>query len=119
MVKTRDEVTWFASPAEWRAWLEEHHDTERELWVGIAKVHIEDGVHYLESVEEALCFGWIDGLTHGVDADGYAIRYTPRKPKGNWTETNVQRVEALIAAGRMHESGLRAFANRPRSDPPG
>lgn len=112
MVKQRDEAIWFDSPVGWRSWLEEHHATERECWVGISKKHVEGGVGYLESVLEALCFGWIDGLTHGVDEDGYAIRFTPRKPKGNWTDLNVERVRQLIAEGRMHPAGLAVFEAR-------
>jgi len=112
MVKARDEVTWFDSAEAWRAWLDAHHASERELWVGIAKVHVPDGLRYQEAVDEALCYGWIDGLTHGVDAEGYAIRFTPRRPRSSWTATNVALVERFLEEGRMRPAGIAAYEAR-------
>ena len=112
MVRTREEVVWFASPAEWRAWLEQHHATETEIWVGIRKVHVSEGVSYAEAVDEALCFGWIDGITHTVDTDGYTNRFTPRKPRSIWSAVNLKRIKELIAEGRVHESGMREYEGR-------
>jgi len=112
MVKARDEAVWFANPAEWRAWLETNHGTARELWVGIRKKHIAAGIDYHEALDEALCFGWIDGVTHTVDADGYTIRFTPRKASSIWSAVNIKRIAELRAEGRLHEAGLRAFEER-------
>ena len=115
MAKERSEVTWFASSAEWRAWLEEHHATETEIWLGVRKKHVPVGLSYAEGVDEALCFGWIDGITHTVDADGYTLRFTPRKPKSIWSAVNLKRIEELIAEGRVHESGLATYRGRDES----
>jgi uncharacterized protein YdeI (YjbR/CyaY-like superfamily) len=115
LVKERDEAVWFASPGDWRAWLEQHYDTESEIWVGLRKKHAPIGITWYEAVGEALCFGWIDGLTHTVDADGYAIRFTPRKPRSIWSAVNLKRIEELIAEGRVHESGMREYEGRDRS----
>ena len=112
LVKAREEVVWFASPSEWRAWLEQHHATETEIWVGIRKVHVSEGISYAEAVDVALCFGWIDGISHTVDADGYTNRYTPRKPRSIWSAVNLRRIEELIAEGRVHESGMRVYEGR-------
>jgi len=115
MAKARDEVTWFATPPEWRAWLEANHATETELWVGLRKKHVAVGITWQEAVDEALCFGWIDGLTHAVDADGYTCRITPRKPRSIWSAVNLKRIEELIAEGRVHPAGLRVYRERDRS----
>jgi uncharacterized protein YdeI (YjbR/CyaY-like superfamily) len=112
MPKARDEVTWFADAAAWRAWLEANHDTATEIWLGISKKHVRHGVPYAAAVEEALCFGWIDGVTHTVDADGYAQRFTPRKRGSVWSLVNQERIRALIAAGRVQPAGLRAWEER-------
>lgn len=112
MVKARDEATWFSTPAAWRAWLEANHDTATELWVGISKKHVEGGVSYGEAVDEALCFGWIDGITHGVDEDGYMQRFTPRKRTSIWSAVNLGKMDRLIAEGRVHPAGLKAWAER-------
>lgn len=112
MVKRRDEVTWFSSPDEWRTWLMEHHATATELWVGLRKKHVPGGIGYAEALDVALCFGWIDGVTHTVDADGYTIRFTPRKPKSIWSAVNLKRMEALQAEGRLAEAGRLAWESR-------
>lgn len=112
MPKRRDEVTWFANAGEWRAWLEDHHDRATEQWVGCRKVHVPQGILVSEALDEALCFGWIDSIRHGVDADGFAQRFTPRTRRSPWSEVNRQRMTELIAAGRVHPAGLRAWAQR-------
>ena len=112
MVKARDEVIWFETPDEWRAWLEANHATEREVWIGLRKKHVPVGITWPEAVDEALCFGWIDGLANAVDADGYAQRFTPRKRTSNWSAVNLKRIEELIAEGRVHPAGLRAWKER-------
>jgi uncharacterized protein YdeI (YjbR/CyaY-like superfamily) len=91
------------SRAEWRAWLDKHHATKTEIWLVSNKK--DRGVSYKESVFEALCFGWIDGIAKSVDADRTAQRFTPRRPKGNWTELNKERARRLIAEGLMTDAG--------------
>jgi len=115
MAKARDEVTWFDTPADWRAWLEENHASESEIWVGLRKKHAPVGITWQEAVDEALCFGWIDGLTHTVDADGYTCRVTPRTPRSIWSAVNLKRIEELIATGRVHEAGVRVYRERDES----
>jgi len=103
----------FATPAEFRAWLAEHHDRARELWVGFYKKGSgKPSITWPESVDEALCFGWIDGVRKTIDDESYMIRFTPRKPRSNWSAVNIARVAELTAMGRMHPAGLRAFEQR-------
>jgi uncharacterized protein YdeI (YjbR/CyaY-like superfamily) len=103
----------FATPADFRRWLEENHESARELSVGIRKKgSSRPGLGYVDAVDEALCFGWIDGVTHSLDEDRYTIRFSPRRPGSNWSLINVRKVEKLIAAGRMRPAGLRAFEER-------
>jgi len=102
-----DDPIFFEDREEFRDWLEANHDTAEVLWVGYYKVDVDrTGIGYEESVEEALCFGWIDGLIHGIDDDTYTRRFTPRKPDSNWSKANVARVEAMIEAGRMTPAGM-------------
>ncbi|WP_191967161.1 MULTISPECIES: YdeI family protein [Haloferax] len=97
----------FDSRNEFRSWLEEHHGTVAELWVGYYKVGAErSGIDYGESVEEALCFGWIDGLVKGIDDETYTRRFTPRIPDSKWSKANKERVEAMIEAGKMTSAGM-------------
>jgi uncharacterized protein YdeI (YjbR/CyaY-like superfamily) len=114
-VKARDEVVWFGKPVDWRAWLDEHHAAESEIWVGFRKKHVTVGITWQEAVDEALCFGWIDGLTHAVDADGYTSRFTPRTRTSIWSAVNLKRIEELIAAGRVHDAGMRTYTGRDKS----
>jgi uncharacterized protein YdeI (YjbR/CyaY-like superfamily) len=94
----------------WRSWLQANHAGEKEAWLLINKKHVAGpGVTYEEALDEALCFGWIDGLMHGVDADGYALRFSPRKPRSIWSESNKRRVQRLIELGRMTEAGMAAI----------
>lgn len=103
----------FDSPAEFRAWLEQHHATAPELWVGFhKKASGRGGLTYTEAVEEALCFGWIDGLLKPIDPHSYRQRFTPRRPRSIWSNINVARVKRLRDAGRMKPAGLAAFASR-------
>lgn len=112
MVKRRDEATWFATPAGLREWLEEHHATETELWVGLRKKHVAGGVTWVEAVDEVLCYGWIDGVTHTVDANGYTSRITPRTPRSIWSAVNLKRIEELIALDLVRPAGLKAYRER-------
>jgi uncharacterized protein YdeI (YjbR/CyaY-like superfamily) len=107
------EPTFFRSPADFRKWLEKHHATARELWVGFYKKGSgEPSITWPESVDEALCFGWIDGLRKGVDGRSYKIRFTPRKTVSVWSAVNIKRVAALTDEGRMRPAGLKAFEAR-------
>jgi uncharacterized protein YdeI (YjbR/CyaY-like superfamily) len=111
----RADVTIFESAAEFRRWLEDNHATASELWVGYYKKGVpKTSVTYPESVEEALCFGWIDGLTRRIDDEVYATRFTPRRRTSNWSAANIAKIAELRAAGRMHPAGLRAFEERDR-----
>ena len=106
-------VTFFKSPVDFRKWLEKHHETEQELWVGFYKKDSgKPSITWPESVDEALCFGWIDGLRKSVDETSYKIRFTPRKRGSIWSAVNLKRAEALIEEGRMRPAGLQAFQNR-------
>ena len=107
------EPTFFATPAEFRAWLEEHHADRRELLVGFYKTGSgRPSITWPESVDEALCFGWIDGVRRGIDGDSYSIRFTPRRPGSIWSTANVKRARELIELGRMTPAGLAAFEAR-------
>lgn len=102
------EPIFFDSRKDFRSWLEENHDAADELWVGYYKKGAdESGIEYGESVEEAICFGWIDGLVHGIDERTYKRRFTPRRPDSKWSKANKKRVEVMIDAGRMTPAGMR------------
>lgn len=103
--------TFFSAPADFRAWLEEHHATADYLWVGYyKKATNKPSVTWEDTVEEALCYGWIDGIRKSRDDESYVIRFTPRKPKSVWSQRNIDLVEQLTAEGRMKAEGLAAFA---------
>lgn len=107
------EPTTFDAPEAFRAWLEQHHDTETELWVGYYKKRTgKPSMTWPGSVDEALCFGWIDGVRKGIDEERYAIRFTPRRPGSIWSAVNIARVAELTAQSRMRPAGLRAFEAR-------
>jgi len=106
-------LKYFKSAAEFRQWLETKHARRSELWVGFFKKDSgKGGITYAEAVDEALCFGWIDGLKKRVDGLSYTHRFTLRKPKSNWSRLNLQHVERLQQAGRMTPAGLKAHAAR-------
>lgn len=106
-------AVYFKSPAEFRAWLEQHHATTTEVVVGFHKKHTRmPSMTWPESVDEALCFGWIDGVRWSVDKSRYAQRFSPRKPTSNWSAINIKRVAELTKDGRMRPAGLRAFDKR-------
>ena len=108
-------ATYFADAAEWRAWLEEHHTTASELWVGLRKKHAAHrGLGYTDAVEQALCFGWIDGVLNRVDEDRVRQRFTPRKRGSTWSNVNIAKVAELEERGLMTDAGRAAFeARRP------
>jgi uncharacterized protein YdeI (YjbR/CyaY-like superfamily) len=108
-------ATFFASPAELQKWFEEHHDKETELLIGYYKKSSgKQGITWAESVNEALCFGWIDGVRKGIDETAYTVRFTPRKPGSIWSATNIKNVEDLTEKGLMQPAGLKAFEARKK-----
>jgi uncharacterized protein YdeI (YjbR/CyaY-like superfamily) len=110
------DVTYFESPEALRAWLEAHHDTASELWVGFYKKATgRPSITYPQALDEALCYGWIDGVRKSVDAESYTTRFTPRRRGSNWSAVNIRRVGELTALGRMRPPGLRAFEGRDPS----
>jgi uncharacterized protein YdeI (YjbR/CyaY-like superfamily) len=106
-------VDFFASPAAWRTWLEQHHESETEVVVGFWRTGTgRPSMTWSESVDEALCFGWIDAVRRRIDEESYTIRFTRRKPSSIWSAVNVAKVAALEADGRMTAAGRAAFALR-------
>jgi uncharacterized protein YdeI (YjbR/CyaY-like superfamily) len=113
MVSHPTKLTFFASPPEWRAWLEQHHDQFQELWVGFYKRDSgKPSITWPEAVDGALCFGWIDGVRKSVDESSYMIRFTPRKSRSTWSAINIKRMAALKKLGLVHSAGLQAFLRR-------
>lgn len=103
----------FATPADFRSWLERHHAEEDELLVGFYRTSTgRKSITWPESVDEALCFGWIDGVRRGIDAESYSIRFTPRRSRSIWSAVNIKRADELIEFGRMTPAGLAAFEAR-------
>jgi uncharacterized protein YdeI (YjbR/CyaY-like superfamily) len=103
----------FSSPAQFRQWLEKNHDSAAELLVGFHKKDSgKKSITYPHALDEALCFGWIDGVRRSLDETSYTIRFTPRKPKSIWSNVNVRHVERLLKEDRMAEPGLKAYALR-------
>jgi uncharacterized protein YdeI (YjbR/CyaY-like superfamily) len=103
----------FATAEKFRVWLEANHQRRRELWVGFYKRSSgRPSISWPQSVDEALCFGWIDGIRKSLDAVSYANRFTPRNPGSTWSARNIARVKELIRQGRMRPAGLRAFQGR-------
>jgi len=112
-MSTTVEPPFFATPADFRVWLEEHHQSEGELVVGFHKKGSgRPSITWPESVEQALCFGWIDGVRRSLDDTSYTIRFTPRKPRSTWSAVNIAKVEELNERGLMHPAGLEAFEAR-------
>ena len=105
--------TFFKDAASLRAWLEEHGSQASELIVGFVKTHTGKAtLTWPQAVDEALCFGWIDGVRTSIDENHYKIRFSPRKPSSRWSAVNIKRVPELEAEGRMTKAGLAAFALR-------
>lgn len=103
----------FPTLADWRAWLEKHHADVEEFWVGFYKRDSgRPSITWPESVDGALCFGWIDGVRKTIDATSYKIRFTPRKSRSIWSAINIKRAKELSKQGLMHSSGLVAFKKR-------
>lgn len=103
----------FSTPAEFREWLEHNHDTVTELLIGFhKKASGKKSITYAEALDEALCYGWIDGVRKKLNETSFVQRFTPRKPKSIWSNINVNHVERLKKEGRMHASGLAAYERR-------
>ena len=112
---TGAKTTFFKTAAEFRAWLANHHASATELWVAYYKK--ESGrvsITYSESVDQALCFGWIDGLRHPIDDISYKVRFTPRKPRSIWSTINIRKVAALTKQRLMEPAGIKAFEERTK-----
>jgi uncharacterized protein YdeI (YjbR/CyaY-like superfamily) len=107
------EPTFFATPADFRAWLERHHESHSELIVGFHKrASGRPSITWQESVDAALCFGWIDGVRRRIDDTSYSIRFTPRKARSTWSAVNIRRMNELIEEGLVAPAGLDAFERR-------
>jgi uncharacterized protein YdeI (YjbR/CyaY-like superfamily) len=107
----------FASPAEFRQWLEANHETETELLVGFYKKGSgRQNMTWSEAVDQALCFGWIDGVRPSGDEDSYVIRFTPRRKRSTWSKRNVENVERLKRQGLMRRAGLKAYEARSEAN---
>ena len=103
-------IRFFKSPSELRAWFKANHEKRRELWIGFHKIGSgKPTVSYSEAVEQALCFGWIDGVKKSVDANSYTHRFSPRKPRSKWSAVNLERARKLVASGTMEAAGLQAL----------
>jgi uncharacterized protein YdeI (YjbR/CyaY-like superfamily) len=112
---TKTSPLFFPSPAVFRVWLEKNHATATELLVGYYKVETgRPSLTWSESVDQALCFGWIDGVRRSVDRESYCIRFTPRKPTSTWSAINIRKVKALTKQGLMRPAGLAAFQKRKK-----
>jgi uncharacterized protein YdeI (YjbR/CyaY-like superfamily) len=107
------EPIFFDSPQAFYDWLEEHHETEAEVYVGYWKKHTgRPSLSWSEAVDQALCFGWIDGRLNRIDGERHMQRFTPRRPGSNWSKVNVEKVARLKEAGLMRPVGLAAFERR-------
>lgn len=105
--------TFFATQQEFRDWLAKNHQTESELLVGFYKVKSQKpSMSWSQSVDQALCFGWIDGITKSIDHERYCIRFTPRKSNSIWSAVNIKKIEVLTKANLMQPAGLAAFKLR-------
>lgn len=106
-------IKFFRSPADLRRWFDKYHAKAKELWVGYYKKGSgKPSITWPESVDEALCVGWIDGIRKSIDNDSYRIRFTPRRPGSTWSAVNIRRVQALTEQARMKPAGLEAFQAR-------
>lgn len=109
----KKDVLFFETPDDFRTWLEENHDHKEVQWIGYWKVATgKPSIKWEESVREALCFGWIDGLRKSIDDESYKIRFTPRKPDSHWSAKNIKMVKELIEKGKMQQPGLEAYEKR-------
>jgi uncharacterized protein YdeI (YjbR/CyaY-like superfamily) len=105
--------TFFPTPSDFRQWLEENHDKKKELWVGYYRKSTKiPSINWPQSVREALCYGWIDGLRKSIDEKSYKIRFTPRRRNSHWSQVNLKMVDELIKNGKMQPAGLKIYQKR-------
>ena len=103
----------FEKPSQLREWMELYHEREVEVFVGIYKVKSKKPTITLaESVDVAICYGWIDSRVYSIDSESYCYRFTPRKKKSNWSEKNIEKLKRLKEEGLMHSSGMKSYENR-------
>ena len=108
--------TFFKTPAEFRKWLKTNHLTKKELLVGLYKVKSDKkSITWPESVDQALCFGWIDGVRKSIDHESYCIRFTPRRATSIWSAVNIKKIEVLTEKGLMEDAGIMAYEKRSES----
>ncbi|MDD3723725.1 MAG: YdeI/OmpD-associated family protein [Lutibacter sp.] len=112
-IQAKKTATFFETQEEFRKWLEIHHKKETELIVGFYKVGSgKPSMNWSQSVDQALCFGWIDGIRKSIDKESYSIRFTPRRSTSIWSAINIKKVEKLTKAGLMKDAGIKAFKSR-------
>jgi uncharacterized protein YdeI (YjbR/CyaY-like superfamily) len=110
---TEDNPIFFKGPAEYRAWLEKNYQTATELWIGYhRKATGKPSLTWEQTVDESLCFGWIDGIRKSIDGESFKQRVTPRRPRSVWSQINVRKIAELTEAGRMQPAGLAIFEKR-------
>ncbi len=110
------DILFFKTSKNFRKWLAEHHDKQTEQWVGYyKKATKKETITWEESVKEAICFGWIDGIRKSINEESYKIRFTPRKPNSIWSLKNMKIIQELIDKGLMHQAGLDIYAKRKES----
>ena len=113
MKRPADSPIFFEKPDDFRDWLEKHHQISTEQWVGFhRKFSARASITWPDAVDQALCFGWIDGLRKTINANSYKIRFTPRRPSSIWSATNIARIKKLIRKGRVRPAGMMAFQKR-------
>ena len=116
-MKENIQPIFFEKPSDFRKWLKKNFDKQQALFVGFyKKASGKPSLTWPQSVDEALCFGWIDGVRKSIDAERYFIRFTPRKPKSTWSAVNLKKIEELAKKGLMHPAGLAAFEQREESN---
>lgn len=106
-------ILFFKTKSDLRNWFEKYHQIEKELFLGYYKLHAKkESVTWSESVDEAICFGWIDGIRRKIDDESYQIRFTPRNPKSNWSAVNIEKFKNLQKLGLIHKEGLEVFSKK-------
>jgi uncharacterized protein YdeI (YjbR/CyaY-like superfamily) len=104
------ETLYVTSRQDFRRWLQKHHADRSEIWLlRYKKASGKPSLDYVQAVEEAICFGWIDNIEKSIDAQRYALRFSPRRPKSNWTETNIERARRMIAQRKMRAPGRKTL----------
>jgi uncharacterized protein YdeI (YjbR/CyaY-like superfamily) len=103
-------IKFFKTESDFRKWLSKNHDNSDELWIGFKKVGSgKKSITYSEALDQALCFGWIDGIRKSIDEESYKIRFTPRKKNSKWSKVNIEKAKVLLKSGLMTEPGIKAF----------